>query len=116
MSTRKIVGAVGSPSPLSINEVRFHGGAATSSFEGRLPETSRRRERANLLHATRFADQIEEMFDATGSRGGFMLSLSQGGPNAVIQNIVNLLVPKLQRRSRCRTAYEGQTLRENLLA
>ena len=66
--------------------------------------------------AKQLADQMEEMFDATGSRGGFMLSLSQGGPNAVIQNIVNLLVPELQRRGRYRTSYEGKTLRENLLA
>jgi hypothetical protein len=31
-------------------------------------------------------------------------------------NVVDLLVPELQRRGRFRTAYDGKTLRENLLA
>jgi FMN-dependent oxidoreductase (nitrilotriacetate monooxygenase family) len=66
--------------------------------------------------AKQLADQMEEMFDATGSRGGFMLSISQAAPRAVLQNAVNYLVPELQRRGRYRTTYEGSTLRENLLA
>jgi hypothetical protein len=32
----------------------------------------------------------------------------------VITNIIDLLVPELQRRGRYRTSYEGRTLRENL--
>jgi hypothetical protein len=32
----------------------------------------------------------------------------------LLQNIVDLLVPELQRRGRFRTAYTGRTLRENL--
>ena len=48
--------------------------------------------------ASQLADRMEEMFEATGSRGGFMLSISQAAPRQVLQNIVNYLVPELQRR------------------
>jgi FMN-dependent oxidoreductase (nitrilotriacetate monooxygenase family) len=64
--------------------------------------------------AAQIADYLEEMFDATGSRGGFMLGHSQAGHRALLQNITGQLVPELQRRGRFRTAYEGRTLRENL--
>jgi alkanesulfonate monooxygenase SsuD/methylene tetrahydromethanopterin reductase-like flavin-dependent oxidoreductase (luciferase family) len=65
--------------------------------------------------APNLADRMEEMFEATDSRGGFMLSISQAAPRLVLQNIVDLLVPELQRRDRYRTSYQGKTLRENLL-
>jgi FMN-dependent oxidoreductase (nitrilotriacetate monooxygenase family) len=64
--------------------------------------------------ASQVADRFEEVFEATGGRGGFMLSVSQAAPRAVIMNVIDLLVPELQRRGRYRTAYEGRTLRENL--
>lgn len=64
--------------------------------------------------ATQIADRLEEVFEATGSRGGFMLSHSQGGPRANLQNLITLLVPELQRRGRYRTHYSGRTLAENL--
>jgi alkanesulfonate monooxygenase SsuD/methylene tetrahydromethanopterin reductase-like flavin-dependent oxidoreductase (luciferase family) len=64
--------------------------------------------------AVQVADRLEEVFDATGSRGGFMLSISQAAPRAVLTNIVDMLVPELQRRGRYRHAYEGTTLRANL--
>ena len=64
--------------------------------------------------APRVADYLEEMFKATGSRGGFMLGHSQCGPRDLLHNIVDLLVPELQRRGRFRSAYTGRTLRENL--
>jgi alkanesulfonate monooxygenase SsuD/methylene tetrahydromethanopterin reductase-like flavin-dependent oxidoreductase (luciferase family) len=64
--------------------------------------------------AEQIADYLEEVFEATGSRGGFMLSHSQAGHRALLQNITGLLVPELQRRGRFRTHYEGLTLRENL--
>ena len=64
--------------------------------------------------AGQIADVLEEEFEATGSRGGFMLGNSQGEQRAHLQNIVDLLVPELQRRGRFRTAYTGRTLRENL--
>jgi hypothetical protein len=59
---------------------------------------------------------LEETFEATGSRGGFMLPIAQGGQRAALLNIVDLLVPELKRRGRYRTSYEGTTLRENLAA
>ena len=64
--------------------------------------------------ATQVADYLEEIFEATGSRGGFMLGHSQAGHRTLLQNITTQLVPELQRRGRFRTAYEGCTLRENL--
>ena len=64
--------------------------------------------------AAQIADYLEEIFEATGSRGGFMLGHSQCGPRDLLHNIVGLLVPELQRRGRFRTAYTGRTLRENL--
>jgi FMN-dependent oxidoreductase (nitrilotriacetate monooxygenase family) len=64
--------------------------------------------------AAQIADHLEEVFEATGSRGGFMLGHSQCGPRDLLHNIVDLLVPELQRRGRFRTAYTGRTLRENL--
>ncbi len=64
--------------------------------------------------AAQVADEMEESFLATGERGGFMMSISQGGPRVVPLNIIDQLVPELRRRGRYRTAYEGRTLRENL--
>jgi FMN-dependent oxidoreductase (nitrilotriacetate monooxygenase family) len=64
--------------------------------------------------AAQIADHLEETFEATGSRGGFMLGHSQASDRALLQSITTLLVPELQRRGRVRTAYEGHTLRENL--
>ncbi len=63
--------------------------------------------------AAQMADHLEECFEATGSRGGFML----GHTVSIVRdltNIVDLLVPELQRRGRFRTKYTGKTLRENL--
>lgn len=64
--------------------------------------------------ASEIADHLEEVFEATGSRGGFMISHSQAGPRAQLHNLVGRLVPELQRRGRFRRHYEGRTLRENL--
>ena len=63
--------------------------------------------------AAQVADHMEQAFEATGSRGGFMLGhvVSMPGDLAAI---VDLLVPELQRRGRFRTEYKGTTLRENL--
>jgi FMN-dependent oxidoreductase (nitrilotriacetate monooxygenase family) len=63
--------------------------------------------------AAQMADHLEEMFEATGSRGGFMLGHTVSMPGDLI-GIVDLLVPELQRRGRFRTQYSGRTLRENL--
>jgi FMN-dependent oxidoreductase (nitrilotriacetate monooxygenase family) len=64
--------------------------------------------------AARIADYLEETFEATGSRGGFMVGHSQAADRALLWNIATLLVPELQRRGRVRTSYEGRTLRDNL--
>jgi FMN-dependent oxidoreductase (nitrilotriacetate monooxygenase family) len=64
--------------------------------------------------ASEIADQIEEVFIATGERGGFMLSSPAAMP-PMLAAIVDLLVPELQRRGRFRRRYEGSTLAENLL-
>ena len=64
--------------------------------------------------AVQMADYLEEMFEGTGSRGGFMLSQSQAESRLYLLNIVDYLVPELQRRGRFRRAYTGRTLRENL--
>jgi FMN-dependent oxidoreductase (nitrilotriacetate monooxygenase family) len=59
------------------------------------------------------ADQMEEIFEATGSRGGFMLGHTITLPGDLI-GLVDLLIPELQRRGRFRTEYKGRTLKENL--
>ena len=64
--------------------------------------------------AAQLADHLEERFEGSGSRGGFMLRHSQAEQIDALHNIVDLLVPELQRRGRFRTAYTGRTLRENL--
>jgi FMN-dependent oxidoreductase (nitrilotriacetate monooxygenase family) len=64
--------------------------------------------------ATRVADRLEEIFEATGSRGGFMIAHPQLTPRDLL-NVVDFLVPELRRRGRFRHGYEGRTLRENLL-
>ena len=64
--------------------------------------------------AVQVADRLEEMFEATGSRGGFMLGHTVSMPADLIR-LVDMLIPELQRRGRFRTEYKGRTLRENLL-
>ncbi len=63
--------------------------------------------------AKQLADELEEEFEATGSRGGFMIAHPQSTPRDVL-NVIDYLVPELQRRGRFRTSYEGKTLRENM--
>ncbi len=62
---------------------------------------------------SQIADRLEEAFEATGSRGGFMLGHAASMPLDLI-GIADLLVPELQRRGRFRTEYRFRTLRENL--
>ncbi len=66
-------------------------------------------------NAKEVADYLEEIFEATGGRGGFMFAHPQASPRDHL-NVVDFLVPELQRRGRFRRAYEHQTLRENLAA
>lgn len=61
------------------------------------------------------ADFMEEEFEATGCRGGFMISHPYSTPRDMM-DIIDFLIPELQRRGRFRTQYEGRTLRDNLSA
>jgi FMN-dependent oxidoreductase (nitrilotriacetate monooxygenase family) len=63
--------------------------------------------------AQQVADFMEAEFEATGSRGGFMIAHPQSSPRDLL-NVVDFLVPELQRRGRFRTEYEGTTLKDNL--
>lgn len=64
--------------------------------------------------ATEIADRLEEMFVATGERGGFMIAHPPSTPRDLL-NVVDYLIPELQRRGRFRTAYKSRLLKENLL-
>lgn len=64
--------------------------------------------------AAEIADYLEEMFAATGERGGFMIAHPPATPRDLL-NVVDYLVPELQRRGRFRTAYKSKLLKENLL-
>jgi len=63
--------------------------------------------------ADEVADYMEEVFEATGSRGGFMFAHPVATPRDLL-SVVDFLVPELRRRGRFRDAYEGRTLMENL--
>jgi alkanesulfonate monooxygenase SsuD/methylene tetrahydromethanopterin reductase-like flavin-dependent oxidoreductase (luciferase family) len=62
---------------------------------------------------TQLADFIEDEFEATDCRGGFMISHPYATPRDMM-DIIDFLIPELQRRGRFRTRYEGKTLRESL--
>ncbi len=64
--------------------------------------------------ASQIADVLEEHFEAGGSRGGFMIVHPQSVPRDIL-DVVDYLIPELQRRGRFRTRYTGRTLKENLL-
>lgn len=64
--------------------------------------------------AATVADYLEEVFVATGERGGFMIAHPPAVPRDLL-NVIDFLIPELQRRGRFRTGYRYPTLRENLL-
>jgi len=78
---------------------------------GRLFATSYARTMAGT--PAQVADHLEEVFEATGSHGGFMLGHVVSMPHDLAA-IADLLVTELQRRGRFRREYKGTTLRENL--
>jgi FMN-dependent oxidoreductase (nitrilotriacetate monooxygenase family) len=94
---------LGRDTPISRDDFFEHGVRAATSYETTIAGT-----------AAQVADRLEENFEATGSRGGFMLGHPVSMPDDLI-GLVDLLVPELQRRGRFRRAYTGATLRENLL-
>jgi alkanesulfonate monooxygenase SsuD/methylene tetrahydromethanopterin reductase-like flavin-dependent oxidoreductase (luciferase family) len=59
------------------------------------------------------ADHLEEVFEATGSRGGFMIGHPISMPGDLL-DMVAYLIPELQRRGRFRTKYRAETLRETM--
>jgi alkanesulfonate monooxygenase SsuD/methylene tetrahydromethanopterin reductase-like flavin-dependent oxidoreductase (luciferase family) len=62
------------------------------------------------------ADELEETFAATGSRGGFMISSPSAFPSGFAA-VVELLVPELERRGAMAERTPGpQTLRQTLCA
>jgi alkanesulfonate monooxygenase SsuD/methylene tetrahydromethanopterin reductase-like flavin-dependent oxidoreductase (luciferase family) len=63
--------------------------------------------------AAQIADHFEEISEATGDRGGFIIAHPQATPRDLL-SVVDFLVPELRARGRFRKTYEGRTLRENL--
>ena len=59
------------------------------------------------------ADQLEEMHEATGRNGGFILAKGFEVPQ-YLRDFVERVVPELQRRGLSKKRYEGRNLRENL--
>ncbi|MGE0150670.1 MAG: NtaA/DmoA family FMN-dependent monooxygenase [Parvibaculaceae bacterium] len=59
------------------------------------------------------ADYLEAEFEAMGECGGFMLGSAFSLPRDFM-DVVEFLIPELQRRGRFRKRYEGQTLRDRL--
>jgi alkanesulfonate monooxygenase SsuD/methylene tetrahydromethanopterin reductase-like flavin-dependent oxidoreductase (luciferase family) len=99
---REMVAQLGADTEISREEFLQHGRRFATSYARTVAGT-----------AAQVADHLEEVFEATGSRGGFMLGhvVSMPGDLAAI---ADLLVPELQRRGRFRREYKGATLRENL--
>lgn len=99
---RELAHLLGSDTKISRSEFFEHGLRFAMCYDTTLAGT-----------AAQVADKLEEAFEATGSRGGFMLGHSVSMPLDLVR-IVDLLVPELQRRGRFRREYKGRTLRENL--
>lgn len=94
--------ALGSDTEISRDEFFAHGVKSATAYDKTIAGSP-----------SQIADMLEEAFEATGSRGGFMLGHTVSVPADLIR-IVDLLVPELQRRGRFRTEYRGKTLRETL--
>ena len=94
---------LGDDGEITLEDFLEHGLKTATSYATTIPGT-----------AAQIADLLEERFEGSGSRGGFMLRHSQAERLDMLHNIADLLVPELQRRGRFRTAYTGRTLRENL--
>ena len=99
---RELIVAHGAGAEITRKEFFEHGMRFATGYERTVAGT-----------AAQVADRMEEVFEATGSRGGFMLGHVVSMPDDLTA-IVGLLVPELQRRGRFRTEYMGATLRDNL--
>lgn len=62
--------------------------------------------------AEQVADAMDDLF-AEGGGDGFQLTPAYYAPD-YYADIVELLIPELQRRGRTKTAYRGTTLRDHL--
>jgi FMN-dependent oxidoreductase (nitrilotriacetate monooxygenase family) len=99
---REMVTRLGADTEITRDEFFDYGRAFATSYTRTIAGT-----------AAQVADILEEKFEATGSRGGFMLGHVVSMPHD-LEAIVDLLVPELQRRGRFRREYKGMTLRDNL--
>jgi alkanesulfonate monooxygenase SsuD/methylene tetrahydromethanopterin reductase-like flavin-dependent oxidoreductase (luciferase family) len=99
---REMVARLGADAEITRDEFFEHGRLFATSYTRTIAGT-----------AAQVADLLEENFEATGSRGGFMLGHVVSMPQD-LEAIVDLLVPELQRRGRFRREYRGTTLSENL--
>jgi alkanesulfonate monooxygenase SsuD/methylene tetrahydromethanopterin reductase-like flavin-dependent oxidoreductase (luciferase family) len=99
---RELAHKLGSDTEITREEFFEHGLHFATGYDRTLAGT-----------ASQVADRLEMVFDATGGRGGFMLGHVVSMPYD-LANIVDLLVPELQRRGRFRREYAGRTLRDNL--
>jgi alkanesulfonate monooxygenase SsuD/methylene tetrahydromethanopterin reductase-like flavin-dependent oxidoreductase (luciferase family) len=99
---RELIVTLGAGAEITRKEFFEHGMRFATGYERTVAGT-----------AAQVADHMEHAFEATGSRGGFMLGHVVSMPRD-LEAIVDLLVPELQRRGRFRTEYKGTTLRENL--
>jgi len=99
---RELAHRMGNDAEITRDEFFAHGMRYATSYDTTIAGT-----------AEEVADRLEEIFVATGERGGFMLGHPVSMPGDLV-GIVDLLVPELQRRGRFRRAYRGKTLRENL--
>ena len=98
----KLAMKLGDDTEISRAEFFEEGALAATGFENTVAGTP-----------AKIADHLEAAFEATGSRGGFMLGQAIA-VMADLHAVVELLVPELQRRGRFRREYTGRTLRENL--
>ncbi len=98
----KLAVKLGEDTTITRAEFLEHGLMAATQYENTVAGTP-----------AQIADHLEEAFEATGSRGGFMIGQSIAVMSD-LEAVVRLLIPELQRRGRFRTEYRGRTLRENL--
>lgn len=98
----KLALRLGEDTEMTREEFFEHGMKIATAYEGTIAGS-----------AEQIADYLEEEFEATGSRGGFMIAHPQSTPRDLL-NVVDFLVPELQRRGQFRTEYEGTTLKDNL--
>ena len=96
----------------------WHESTLTSSFAGILVRATRSHRRT-IRRRSEWCEAASEHLLAILSQSVIADSRWQSkavgdGLALLLQNIVDLLVPELQRPGRLRTAYTGRTLRENL--